>query len=55
MRCVRCVSGDLWEAVEQEHEWFGGVSGRDIVELDPIGSHIPVSTQTWVQQTRWRD
>ena len=33
------MSGDLWEAVEEEHERFRGVSCRDAVELDPIGSH----------------
>ena len=49
------MSGDLWEAVEEEHEWFGGVSCRDTVELDPIGSHILVGAQTRVQKTRWRD
>ena len=49
------ASGDLWEAVEEEHEWFGGVSSRDIVELDPISSHIPMSTQTGIQQARRRN
>ena len=41
--------------MEEEHEWFGGVSSRDIVELDPISSHIPMSTQTGIQQARRRN
>ena len=49
------MAADLWEPVQEEHERFGGVSGRDAVELDPVGSHILVGAQTGVQQARRGD
>ena len=41
--------------MQAEHEWFGGVSSRDTMELDPVGRHIAVGAQRRVQQTRWRN
>ena len=49
------MAADLREPVQEEHERFGGVSGRDAVELDPVGSHILVGTQAGVQQARRGD
>ena len=45
----------LREAMEKQHERFGAVSGSDKVELDPIGCHVLVGAQGWIQQAGGRD
>ena len=37
----------------EEHERLGAVPSCDIVELDPIGCHILMTTKTTIQQTIW--
>ena len=41
--------------MKEKHERFGAVTGCDIVELDPIGCDIPMTTKLLVQQTIWRN
>ena len=36
--------------MQEEHERFGLVPSADIVKLDPIGSHVLVTTQRRVLQ-----
>ena len=45
----------LWKSMYEEHERLGAVTSCDIVELDPIGGDILVTTKTAIQQTVWRN
>ncbi len=43
------------EAMDEEHERFGGITSSDVMEPDPIGCYILVGTKTGVQETRRGD
>ena len=53
--CYTHIHTYLRETMEKQHERFRALSSSDKVELDPIGCHVLVGAQGWIQQAGGRD